>query len=139
MMRKVFYKLTDVCDVCPRPAPVSEGATSIQLPVRECHIREGTNCTMYGWGETKSTETSLTLALQLVLNASLYRLVVSREVISNATQRRACRRVCVESQNACRKLEPTQKTLNSSAVQTSTSLHQKTYWFPTFGFPFFLR
>ncbi|XP_059895105.1 LOW QUALITY PROTEIN: hepatocyte growth factor-like [Gadus macrocephalus] len=38
-----------------RPAPVSEGATSIQLPVRECHIREGTNCTMYGWGETKNT------------------------------------------------------------------------------------
>ncbi|CAL8318428.1 unnamed protein product [Lota lota] len=38
-----------------KPAPVSEGATSIQLPVRECHIREGTNCTMYGWGETKDT------------------------------------------------------------------------------------
>ncbi|CAL8330351.1 unnamed protein product, partial [Boreogadus saida] len=38
-----------------RPAPVSQGATSIQLPVRECHIREGTNCTMYGWGETKNT------------------------------------------------------------------------------------
>ncbi|CAL8242496.1 unnamed protein product [Merluccius merluccius] len=38
-----------------KPAPVSEGATSIHLPVRECHIREGTNCTMYGWGETKNT------------------------------------------------------------------------------------
>ncbi|XP_034018825.1 hepatocyte growth factor-like [Thalassophryne amazonica] len=37
------------------PAPVSEGATTIHLPVTECHIAEGTNCTMYGWGETKNT------------------------------------------------------------------------------------
>ncbi|XP_016532822.1 hepatocyte growth factor a isoform X1 [Poecilia formosa] len=37
------------------PAPVSEGASTIHLPVKECHIAEGTNCTMYGWGETKST------------------------------------------------------------------------------------
>ncbi|CAG5927518.1 unnamed protein product [Menidia menidia] len=37
------------------PAPVSEGASTIHLPVRECHIAEGTNCTMYGWGETKNT------------------------------------------------------------------------------------
>uniref|UniRef100_A0A672IWE3 Hepatocyte growth factor-like n=1 Tax=Salarias fasciatus TaxID=181472 RepID=A0A672IWE3_SALFA len=44
----VMLKLVD-------PAPVSEGASTIHLPVRECHITEGTNCTMYGWGETKST------------------------------------------------------------------------------------
>lgn len=37
------------------PAPVSEGASTIHLPVKDCHITEGTNCTMYGWGETKST------------------------------------------------------------------------------------
>ncbi|XP_047245164.1 hepatocyte growth factor a isoform X2 [Girardinichthys multiradiatus] len=37
------------------PAPVSEGASTIHLPVKECHITEGTNCTMYGWGETKNT------------------------------------------------------------------------------------
>uniref|UniRef100_A0A3Q3W1J6 Uncharacterized protein n=1 Tax=Mola mola TaxID=94237 RepID=A0A3Q3W1J6_MOLML len=37
------------------PAPVSEGASTIHLPVKDCHIAEGTNCTMYGWGETKST------------------------------------------------------------------------------------
>uniref|UniRef100_A0A3Q1G8B6 Hepatocyte growth factor a n=1 Tax=Acanthochromis polyacanthus TaxID=80966 RepID=A0A3Q1G8B6_9TELE len=36
------------------PAPVSEGASTIHLPVKECHITEGTNCTMYGWGETKT-------------------------------------------------------------------------------------
>lgn len=34
---------------------MSEGASTIHLPVKECHITEGTNCTMYGWGETKST------------------------------------------------------------------------------------
>uniref|UniRef100_A0A673BG26 Hepatocyte growth factor a n=1 Tax=Sphaeramia orbicularis TaxID=375764 RepID=A0A673BG26_9TELE len=44
----VMLKLAD-------PAPVSEGASTIHLPVKECHIAEGTNCTMYGWGETKST------------------------------------------------------------------------------------
>ncbi|XP_061570525.1 hepatocyte growth factor a [Cololabis saira] len=44
----VMLKLED-------PAPVSEGASTIHLPVRECHIAEGTNCTMYGWGETKNT------------------------------------------------------------------------------------
>ncbi|XP_070848307.1 hepatocyte growth factor-like [Chaetodon trifascialis] len=44
----VMLKLAD-------PAPVSEGASTIHLPVKECHITEGTNCTMYGWGETKST------------------------------------------------------------------------------------
>nr|XP_054595709.1 hepatocyte growth factor a isoform X2 [Nothobranchius furzeri] len=37
------------------PAPVSEGASTIHLPVKECHIAEGTNCTVYGWGETKNT------------------------------------------------------------------------------------
>uniref|UniRef100_A0A3Q3JMG9 Hepatocyte growth factor n=1 Tax=Monopterus albus TaxID=43700 RepID=A0A3Q3JMG9_MONAL len=37
------------------PAPVSEGASTIHLPVKECRITEGTNCTMYGWGETKNT------------------------------------------------------------------------------------
>ncbi|XP_023277260.1 hepatocyte growth factor-like, partial [Seriola lalandi dorsalis] len=37
------------------PAPVSEGASTIHLPVKDCHITEGTNCTMYGWGETKDT------------------------------------------------------------------------------------
>lgn len=41
--------------VCRSPAPVSEGASTIHLPVKDCHIAEGTNCTMYGWGETKST------------------------------------------------------------------------------------
>lgn len=40
---------------CCSPAPVSEGASTIHLPVKDCHITEGTNCTMYGWGETKST------------------------------------------------------------------------------------
>ncbi|XP_039648438.1 hepatocyte growth factor a isoform X1 [Perca fluviatilis] len=44
----VMLKLED-------PAPVSEGASTIHLPVKECHITEGTNCTMYGWGETKNT------------------------------------------------------------------------------------
>uniref|UniRef100_A0A8C9Y544 Hepatocyte growth factor a n=1 Tax=Sander lucioperca TaxID=283035 RepID=A0A8C9Y544_SANLU len=43
----VMLKLED-------PAPVSEGASTIHLPVKECHITEGTNCTMYGWGETKN-------------------------------------------------------------------------------------
>ncbi|XP_035003919.1 hepatocyte growth factor a isoform X1 [Hippoglossus stenolepis] len=42
----VMLKLAD-------PAPVSEGASTIHLPVKDCHIPEGTNCTMYGWGETK--------------------------------------------------------------------------------------
>lgn len=41
--------------LCSSPAPVSEGASTIHLPVKECHVAEGTNCTMYGWGETKST------------------------------------------------------------------------------------
>ncbi|XP_055087883.1 hepatocyte growth factor a isoform X2 [Periophthalmus magnuspinnatus] len=50
----VMLKLTD-------PAPVSEGASTIHLPVKECHIPEGTNCTMYGWGETKSTGSDDTL------------------------------------------------------------------------------
>ncbi|KAM9845606.1 hepatocyte growth factor-like [Aulostomus maculatus] len=45
----VMLKLAD-------PAPVSEGASTIHLPVKDCHIPEGTNCTMYGWGETKNTE-----------------------------------------------------------------------------------
>ncbi|XP_056281007.1 hepatocyte growth factor a [Pseudoliparis swirei] len=44
----VMLKLDD-------PAPVSEGASTIHLPVKECHITEGTNCTMYGWGETKNS------------------------------------------------------------------------------------
>ncbi|KAM8884118.1 hepatocyte growth factor-like isoform 1-T1 [Synchiropus picturatus] len=44
----VMLKLAD-------PAPVSQGASTIHLPVKECHIAEGTNCTMYGWGETKNT------------------------------------------------------------------------------------
>ncbi|KAK2859015.1 hypothetical protein Q5P01_003635 [Channa striata] len=44
----VMLKLAD-------PAPVSEGASTIHLPVKECQITEGTNCTMYGWGETKNT------------------------------------------------------------------------------------
>ncbi|XP_037317318.2 LOW QUALITY PROTEIN: hepatocyte growth factor a [Pungitius pungitius] len=44
----VMLKLVD-------PAPVSEGASTVHLPVKECHIPEGTNCTMYGWGETKNT------------------------------------------------------------------------------------
>uniref|UniRef100_A0A8D2ZJ23 Hepatocyte growth factor a n=1 Tax=Scophthalmus maximus TaxID=52904 RepID=A0A8D2ZJ23_SCOMX len=44
----VMLKLAD-------PAPVSEGASTIHLPVKDCHITEGTNCTMYGWGETKNT------------------------------------------------------------------------------------
>ncbi|TNN55776.1 Hepatocyte growth factor [Liparis tanakae] len=44
----VMLKLDD-------PAPVSEGASTMHLPVKECHITEGTNCTMYGWGETKNS------------------------------------------------------------------------------------
>ncbi|XP_005733531.1 hepatocyte growth factor a isoform X1 [Pundamilia nyererei] len=44
----VMLKLAD-------PAPVSEGASTIHLPVKDCRIPEGTNCTMYGWGETKNT------------------------------------------------------------------------------------
>uniref|UniRef100_A0A3P8X7I2 Hepatocyte growth factor n=1 Tax=Esox lucius TaxID=8010 RepID=A0A3P8X7I2_ESOLU len=36
-----------------RPAPLSEHAFTIQLPVAGCGVAEGTNCLMYGWGETK--------------------------------------------------------------------------------------
>lgn len=64
-MRRAFYLCAYsmfYCDynlwlfyVYSSPAPVSEGASTIHLPVKECHITEGTNCTMYGWGETKST------------------------------------------------------------------------------------
>uniref|UniRef100_A0A8C8DXZ8 Hepatocyte growth factor a n=1 Tax=Oryzias sinensis TaxID=183150 RepID=A0A8C8DXZ8_9TELE len=57
----VMLKLED-------PAPVSEGASTIHLPVKECHINQGTNCTMYGWGETKNrgqeeTLNSVTMAM----------------------------------------------------------------------------
>uniref|UniRef100_A0A6Q2XRU5 Hepatopoietin-A n=1 Tax=Esox lucius TaxID=8010 RepID=A0A6Q2XRU5_ESOLU len=38
-----------------RPAPLSEHAFTIQLPVAGCGVAEGTNCLMYGWGETKGT------------------------------------------------------------------------------------
>ncbi|KAM6985866.1 hepatocyte growth factor a [Aplochiton taeniatus] len=38
-----------------KPAPLSEKAYTIQLPVKECSVAEDTNCTMYGWGETKGT------------------------------------------------------------------------------------
>uniref|UniRef100_A0A3Q2NV28 Hepatocyte growth factor a n=1 Tax=Fundulus heteroclitus TaxID=8078 RepID=A0A3Q2NV28_FUNHE len=44
----VMLKLEDA-------APLSAGASPIHLPVKECHMAEGTNCTMYGWGETKNT------------------------------------------------------------------------------------
>lgn len=60
----VMLKLED-------PAPVSEGASTIHLPVKECHIPEGTNCTMYGWGETKNTgydEALNTLTMPMVNN-----------------------------------------------------------------------
>lgn len=43
------------CFVFCSAAPASEGAFTIHLPVKDCHIPEGTNCSMYGWGETKST------------------------------------------------------------------------------------
>ncbi|MFT7799312.1 hepatocyte growth factor isoform X2 [Arapaima gigas] len=33
----------------------TEHVRTIQLPVAGCSIKEGTNCTMYGWGETKGT------------------------------------------------------------------------------------
>uniref|UniRef100_A0A8C7INE6 Hepatocyte growth factor a n=1 Tax=Oncorhynchus kisutch TaxID=8019 RepID=A0A8C7INE6_ONCKI len=39
----------------PRPAPLSEHAFTIQLPVAGCGVTDGTNCLMYGWGETKGT------------------------------------------------------------------------------------
>uniref|UniRef100_A0A6Q2XQS4 Hepatopoietin-A n=1 Tax=Esox lucius TaxID=8010 RepID=A0A6Q2XQS4_ESOLU len=38
-----------------KPAPLSEHAFTIQLPVAGCGVAEGTNCLMYGWGETKGT------------------------------------------------------------------------------------
>ncbi|XP_068163054.1 hepatocyte growth factor-like [Antennarius striatus] len=50
----VILKLAD-------PAPMYDGASTIHLPVKECHIAEGTNCTMYGWGETKNTGSDETL------------------------------------------------------------------------------
>uniref|UniRef100_A0A8C9SGL2 Hepatocyte growth factor n=1 Tax=Scleropages formosus TaxID=113540 RepID=A0A8C9SGL2_SCLFO len=33
----------------------TEHVRTIQLPVAGCVMKEGTNCTMYGWGETKGT------------------------------------------------------------------------------------
>ncbi|XP_056133728.1 hepatocyte growth factor a [Lampris incognitus] len=54
-----------------RPAPVSEGASNIHLPVKDCSIPEGTNCTMYGWGETKNTghdEALKTVTMPMVNN-----------------------------------------------------------------------
>ncbi|XP_055761631.1 hepatocyte growth factor-like [Salvelinus fontinalis] len=38
-----------------KPAPLSEHAFTIQLPVAGCGVTDGTNCLMYGWGETKGT------------------------------------------------------------------------------------
>ncbi|KAL4617936.1 hepatocyte growth factor-like [Arapaima gigas] len=38
-----------------QPAILSERVQRIQLPVAGCTMKEGTNCTMYGWGETKGT------------------------------------------------------------------------------------
>lgn len=58
------------CNSCYSPAPVSEGASTIHLPVKDCHITEGTNCTMYGWGETKSTAFLLTYAMQLCISTN---------------------------------------------------------------------
>ncbi|XP_058479494.1 hepatocyte growth factor a [Solea solea] len=54
-----------------KPAPVSEGASTVHLPVKDCHITEGTNCTMYGWGETKNTghdESLKTVTMPMVNN-----------------------------------------------------------------------
>ncbi|XP_067110843.1 hepatocyte growth factor a [Osmerus mordax] len=38
-----------------QPAPLSEQAFTIPLPVAGCSVTEDTNCLMYGWGETKGT------------------------------------------------------------------------------------
>uniref|UniRef100_A0AAY4DVA4 Hepatocyte growth factor n=1 Tax=Denticeps clupeoides TaxID=299321 RepID=A0AAY4DVA4_9TELE len=38
-----------------QPAPLSESVWTIQLPVAGCEVKEGTYCSMYGWGETKGT------------------------------------------------------------------------------------
>lgn len=51
----MLWLLFVMISVGSSPAPVSEGASTIHLPVKDCRIPEGTNCTMYGWGETKST------------------------------------------------------------------------------------
>lgn len=51
----MLWLLFVMISVVSSPAPVSEGASTIHLPVKDCRIPEGTNCTMYGWGETKST------------------------------------------------------------------------------------
>ncbi|XP_030631574.1 hepatocyte growth factor a [Chanos chanos] len=39
-----------------QPAPLSEHVWTIQLPVAGCQMKEGSNCLMYGWGETKGYE-----------------------------------------------------------------------------------
>ncbi|XP_028670728.1 hepatocyte growth factor [Erpetoichthys calabaricus] len=38
-----------------KPALRSENVSNISLPQAECVIQENTNCTVYGWGETKGT------------------------------------------------------------------------------------
>ncbi|XP_068611330.1 hepatocyte growth factor-like [Brachionichthys hirsutus] len=76
----VMLKLTD-------PAPVSEGASTIHLPVKECHIAEGTNCTMYGWGETKNTghdETLNAVTMPMVDND------MCLQIKGDAGERRIC-------------------------------------------------
>ncbi|XP_040031192.2 hepatocyte growth factor a isoform X1 [Gasterosteus aculeatus] len=76
----VMLKLVD-------PAPVSEGASTIHLPVKECHIPEGTNCTMYGWGETKNTghdEALNALTMPMVNND------MCSQIKGDAGERRIC-------------------------------------------------
>ncbi|XP_036373679.1 hepatocyte growth factor [Megalops cyprinoides] len=38
-----------------QPARLAGNVRIIQLPVAGCAMKEGVNCTMYGWGETKGT------------------------------------------------------------------------------------
>ncbi|KAG2460000.1 SND1 protein, partial [Polypterus senegalus] len=38
-----------------KPALRSENVSNISLPGTECVVQENTNCTVYGWGETKGT------------------------------------------------------------------------------------
>lgn len=64
----LIYICVRVCDVdhalyflcslnLSRPALPADNVHTIQLPVAGCSIPEGTMCKMYGWGETKGTDT----------------------------------------------------------------------------------
>ncbi|XP_075886240.1 hepatocyte growth factor a [Nelusetta ayraudi] len=76
----VMLKLED-------PAPMSEGASTIHLPIKDCHMPEGTNCTMYGWGETKNTgqDESLNAVVMPMVNNDM-----CSQIKGDAGQSRIC-------------------------------------------------